>query len=53
VKELMTTDSVESCEKAPEESKKVKLRPSLWLQRKNKQIWFVIITKKNKLPNPK
>jgi len=38
MKELMATDSIESCEETPKESKKVKLRPSLWLHRKNKPI---------------
>jgi hypothetical protein len=53
MKELMATNSIESCEETPKESKKVKLRPGFWLQRKNKPIRFIVITKKNKLPNPK
>jgi hypothetical protein len=53
MKKLMATDSIESCEETPKESKKVKLRPGFWLQRKNKPIWFIVIAKKNKLPNPK
>jgi hypothetical protein len=53
MKELMATDSIKSCEKTPKESKKVKLRPSFWLQGKNKPIRFIIIAIKYKLPNPK